>query len=1131
MQPKNWIKVFLNHRNLSLPDGRPLYQYRVTNEEFASLEKVMQLSSSFGLSMISQKLPRWNAAFVLYASEWWRRKYDGSSWSWDKIFASFNADYHDLNTATRNLVVETGLRYWKRQVRVLNRQSRYLGSVTIEGGLPLNQLTGSGGWLDRVLKSATAKYIRLQNSGISASMIVSEYVDYLPKTYRTEAIYSILGEMVQNVAELKKAHLLEQMSNPVSWLDVHVPSWREKFPLPLDQDVGIALLSDMVKIAISTKESNGLPFRATRQLSTDYSLQLIIELLPFVFLEDAFPGQPTESIPAKMEVELVDHTGQYHSIGLAFKTNYQSKPALKFNKTSYRIKGDKAAYQYSLRFKTLGEIIAKIPLPGGEELDEEAPWIFTKQSDDWILEGMASVATRAAQVRILYPETFSCEKINETSEWNEIASVDLRKLIEASGQILFNDNAGNLFTVKTSEAGQDPVSYYLSGNTINYSSNPKELFRGIPKLFRFNNETGQSKEIQATQLSVRPLKTQRPLQSLLHATPGIYEIRLQDQHSHISFRKKIALLHEKFDIRLLPGAAPNEGKIQLYQSGSALVICDSSTVRHTIIATPSINGHCIELTSESTPPTLVSLTLSWPNMPEILSLSIPFPARGAQLIDPDGDYVKRKNLYQDSLHGFRLRLFNETPDKHRSIILDFNLVDNTVENPRDLYFSKTLKLTGSVVELALIDYLEWIQNLLAISNNLDAQVKITVRESGTELIRVNVLQYQMSLEKNDLEGSVYLSADDHAALSQDLMNQVQLKGMRMTQPEQKHIELEAKRSEITESGSWFFYPEKRQADPWLIYPGEESAVSFRPILWDVQSEYDEVSKEEMVSSFFYAVKISDPVIRQANLERLLDELCGDFEHKNWEYLKNLWRKCRHLPLTTFDVWKLAVKNTKVLAAFVLQMDEKFLVRLTSELPVLWELIPLSDWLQVMSQYKYYLKKHTEDDNDLSELLSMRLEKISQLSDSMDMVSRLLSSILLNRTDKELIFMQMHANERFLRDRINDAYQELCRCQADSQWPEMLNAEINAKCSLLNNSFQNIIPSVQLTHHESIIALPILLASFCLTAPPTEWIGESVHIFKLKQLKTFDEQWFNTAFKFVVAFQYQQSHVPGVTING
>jgi len=215
MHPKKWITDFLSRHGVPHSDGRPLYQYRVTDEEFESLKQTMKFSSEFGLSLVSKKLPRWDAAFVIYAAEWWRRKYDGSSWSWKKVFTSFDADYHELNAFTRNLVVETGLRYWGRKVRVLNGQSRYLGSVAIEGGLPLNQLTGSGGWLDRILKASIAKYIRLQSSGVSASMIVSEYVDYFPKTYRNEQIYSILGDMVQNVAEIKREYQLEQMENPV----------------------------------------------------------------------------------------------------------------------------------------------------------------------------------------------------------------------------------------------------------------------------------------------------------------------------------------------------------------------------------------------------------------------------------------------------------------------------------------------------------------------------------------------------------------------------------------------------------------------------------------------------------------------------------------------------------------------------------------------------------------------------------------------------------------------------------------------------------------------------------------------------------------------------------------------------
>lgn len=55
MHPKNWITEFLYNSNLSYSDERPLYQYRVTDEEFESLKQVMKLSSRLGLSLVSKQ--------------------------------------------------------------------------------------------------------------------------------------------------------------------------------------------------------------------------------------------------------------------------------------------------------------------------------------------------------------------------------------------------------------------------------------------------------------------------------------------------------------------------------------------------------------------------------------------------------------------------------------------------------------------------------------------------------------------------------------------------------------------------------------------------------------------------------------------------------------------------------------------------------------------------------------------------------------------------------------------------------------------------------------------------------------------------------------------------------------------
>lgn len=1125
MQPKKWITEFLYRHNFSHPDKRPLYQYRITDVEFESLRQVMKLSARLGLSLVSKQLPRWDAAFVIYAAEWWRREYDGSLWSWNKIFASFDADYQDLNTFTRNHMVETGLRFWGRKVRVLNGQSRYIGSIAIEGGLPLHQLTGSGGWLGRVFKSAIPKFIRLQNSGVTASMIVSEYVDYFPQTYRNEQIYSILGDMVQTVAELKKEYQLEQHTNPVDWLDSHSPAWREKFPLPLDQDVSAALLSDMLYTAVKAQESIGAPFRVIRQLSDGHELQMTIELLPFVFLEDEFSSKSLESIPARMDVELLDHLGTSRSIGLAFKMIYQSKPAIKMNRTSYRLKGDDASHGYFIRFKSLGEIIADIPLVGGEELDAETPWIFTQQAEEWVLEGIASVSTRASKIRIFHPEHFTCRPVGEASQLTEIGTSQNRKLVEAIGAIECKDNQENSFIIKTGQSGQNPVSYYLTGNVLSFQSSPKEVFKGIPKLIRVDKETGAKKEILASQLIARPINTKGALKSLLQVGAGIYEIRKHDQQGCIVFRKYCTLLDEKFDIRLIPGAKHSEGSIYLDHSGQALVSCDTANVRKTVEVNPDKNGCCIRLTAEDSPPTTISLTLSWPGMPEMLYLSVPFPARGGQVIAPNGDKLsRRQSLFQDRLHGYRLRLFSERPDRTRTINLDFNLIDNELSDTRDLYFSKSHKVKGAVIDLPVIDYLEWIQKLLSISRSLDSYIRLAIRESGAELLVIKIYRYQMALDRDINEGCVLLQAIDSSSLSHNQIAHVSLMAMRLAQPEQRHIKLEPKLTENTETGSWLFEPEKKEPGPWLIYPAEDSSVNFRPILWDIKSIIDQGTLNDLpICSLNTAITIGNPMLRKININAFLSEMPSKFDHKGWEYLRNLWRKCPHLPLATFDIWTLAVTNTRVLAALVLQMDEKFISRLTSELPVLWELIPLNDWLFVIDQYDSYLKNNIDDENDVRALIEKRITRIGELSDSMRIVSQLISAIKLGTSDQELNLMKLPIAESIVRDEVNAAYQELCRCQADSEWPEMLGSELMLQWAQTNMSLQNLLlPQHQLPHHMPVAVLPILLASFCLTSPPDNWIGDSIHIFKIKQLKAFDEQWFSTVFKFVVAYQSQQA---------
>jgi|CXWL01.1.fsa_nt_gi hypothetical protein len=1113
MLPKDWLNNFLLSRQIQSTDNRPLYRYRMNDDEFVSLKSALSTTALFGIDNI-HKTAGWNAAFVIYASEWWRREYDGSSWSWDKLFASFNADVKVLSINRRNVLVETGLRYWKREVRKINDSYRYLGTIAIEGGLPLNQITSkSNDWLGRVFRQVIPKYSRLQHTGVNAENLVDECDYIIPRTYQNEQVFAILGDMVKTVVEFKQKYALQDCNDPIGVLDQKSPTWRENFPLPIGTEVGQTLLSDMVLIAAKVSDQKpNQPFRGVRKLGADGVLQLHFELAGFVPIERLNLVEP---IPSRLDVELVSSDGTVKSLGVALKTTYQGKPSLQIQRCASIIKGDQAANGYWLRLRHLSMFIYNDAIADCEELDTEAPWTFCQQNDDWILEGVASISARANLVRILYPSQLRCQEsesvvVLQTSSHN--------RFIEASGIIQFSNHDGANFVIKT---GQDVSAdrFYLQGKLLEFISRPMPVYLGLPTLVCVNNENERRTEISASKLVARLANTRNPWSPASDIHHGVIEIRYQDSQGNVRFRKKCAILPEDFLARFKPSPKSLDGRICLDNLGSAKVICESA-IRYTINS--EINAVCVDLYADSAPPAYVDLSLSWPRQPEMLTVTLPFPARGGQIINSEGiKQSSRQPLFLDQLHGFRLRLFNEVPNKNRHLQIELRLKDNVLSDARDLYFRDDVRFKGAVIEIALIDYQEWFQSFLAISRNLDSNVSFAVYENGTELLKTEVFRYQFMLQRDLVSGSVELDSIDHASLGHDQISGIELKAMRLAQPEQAHITLESQRSEEALTGRWFFYPEKRDLGSWLIYPTESSSVSLRPILWHIGEQADD---SELfingVTTLHRAVTLGNDY-RQESIRNVLKIMCSDHEHSGWNYLRNLCKHCMHLPMASFDVWTISVTSTEVLANLVFQMDEHFTKKLGEELPVFWELIPVQDWIAALRSLQNYLGKTIDDPEDTQLIIESRIKRITNLNQSMVLISRLLKQEFFNTPDQELNAMKGIPFD-VVKNIIRDSQQELDRRQAESQWPEMLKPELMARWLQLDKSAQRWLTLNSITdHHRAVTILPVLLAIYCSThSAPDNWLGDSVSIFKINRLKAFDEDWFNATFSILLAYLSQ-----------
>lgn len=253
-----------------------------------------------------------------------------------------------------------------------------------------------------------------------------------------------------------------------------------------------------------------------------------------------------------------------------------------------------------------------------------------------------------------------------------------------------------------------------------------------------------------------------------------------------------------------------------------------------------------------------------------------------------------------------------------------------------------------------------------------------------------------------------------------------------------------------------------------------------------------------INSLSGAQTIENNVLRQLIIRHNLKQLSRDFAAADWQYLQNLNTTA---PLLHHEIWQAAVLDNRVLVALVLQLDCAFMQRFSNELLVCWELISLSDWLVVMTRYK----NHLTQNGDNEDTLKQQIEKLNTLSPSLYSVSQFLQQHLYGLTDTKL------SEDTLLQ--LADAQQQLA--QAHTDWSNFLQTE-------LNQYQPHIAELINVDNANSVTLLPLSLAYCCVTQQTT-WQQSTVKLFKVKQLKAFDEDWFNTAFSLALNYLSQQTN--------
>lgn len=176
-----------------------------------------------------------------------------------------------LNSNTRSEAIEKGFKSWGLTLNNDIGNLKFIGNIASQGGLPLKLIAAGHGNLNRLLNRVLKDVINLafhDQSGVQD--IIESHKNELPKSYRQKEVFSLLANVIITFINLKNEANLNTSTNAIDKLDQYNSNWRERFPLPMDDENARGVLERFIR--------DGLKVKAEKQKFT-LTLERYIDVL------------------------------------------------------------------------------------------------------------------------------------------------------------------------------------------------------------------------------------------------------------------------------------------------------------------------------------------------------------------------------------------------------------------------------------------------------------------------------------------------------------------------------------------------------------------------------------------------------------------------------------------------------------------------------------------------------------------------------------------------------------------------------------------------------------------------------------------------------------------------------------
>lgn len=1119
MTPYEWRQQLFSCIGIENADGRPLYQYRISQQKFDNVREILKLSSLMGTREVLG-MRDWDACFVMFAAEWWRRHYKGN-WGWDEVFSYVNLDQASITVYQRNDLIQSGLRKWRREIRISHDGSRqFLGTVATEGGLPMHQLSasGSGGWLHRTLRPVLKKHL---SKKIPVESLLNNCKDLIPKSYRSDEVLSILEDIVTAIAALKGKYQLDEHEEPVNWLDKNEPLWRAQFPLPLENDVASSLLNDLVITASREKaeESNyvaSYEYSLVQAESNKPQLLLQINLNQYLEIDNVQEKIKIGELPSLCSVE-VDCSNLGVLLRLrGLRTVFKTKEVYRLQgRTGISLTGFEATgiIKWSLIFA--GRVVYSEVVTEGLLTENLSPWTFRDVDNNWIFAGSATCKISSENAMLYIPTQLDYEIVGGDTNLSGLGDFLDGRIYKLKGTVKCRSGKESFKITTNCHENSERLlldGQMLTDHPIVQKSIPSLVYIGQPNLIEKSLIAGNVSK-RSFNLIAKAVGYSNKSHKILTSTVGVYDLSYLDEDHNIVYKKRIGLLAGDFDIKLQP-IDQDTGKVHLKGTSGLEVLVSTDNVKSHIEKNDS--GYILTMHYEGEDsPHNIDLTL-YQNSSKEITITVPFPARGAFLFNPSGNRIDVSTpLHLEDLVGHRLRVFEPQSTRLRAAELEFQLDDRELSHfsLKELYIREKLEIDNQNIEFSLYDWADYVESLLKISSNPDATVKVSFISRGHSYFQLTVRRFASLVERSFSDGVLALSDRARRRYSSHEIAGMEVKALYLQQPAQNYTPLVQKVSEGVPLGQWLVEPDSRAHGSWIFYPSNSSTINFRPVVWPV-GEYSPSIHD--ATTLEKATAVPDTAQRLDAIRLVLNQMALNSKHGSWLYISDLWDKTLHLPLTTFDIWKVGSTEPDFLVALFLKGQNKVLEKVEQELPMLWELVPFDSWLDAFIRWKQDKQRIIGDDPILDELLKNKINSLTDLSSSMQATKKLLMLELLKLDIPELKVIDL-----ILPEILSDARKELLRQPDSSRWPVHFEDHLTkyfessnfASISELRapNNFKN-----------SVMYLPAALAEQM--ASGQSFTGEqltAIDVFKIKQIKQFSPSWFDNTFQILSVWLYKQ----------